>query len=213
MVDNDDRAERWGGKTWTLIAALTVILIIAATAGILALRSDDPSHPTVTVEGLPDSFVGGRQIAGGVPVGFEHSEQGAISAAATWVAAGYVYPAVYRPQGIAAVFQAGAMTIDPDGPVDTGRIIAVTPWAVRGTIGDDAGVVEIFALSAGDFLLPTVDTGLDALATSAEIMAVSMVWEPGVGDWRITAVERRPLDPAQLTSQTLAGFRWLRPIG
>src|SRR5690606_2637718 len=97
-------SERWGGRTWTLIAALIVVVIIAGAAVWLVTRDDDddggdaaststaaaaatsavPVGSLPVVEQLPDGFVGGRDVVGGVPVGFPHSEAGAISAGAVW---------------------------------------------------------------------------------------------------------------------------------
>lgn len=218
--DTNGNREQWGGRTWTLIAALIVVaLIIGAGVWVLALRDDDdtaptpqPSAPTATVTELPEDFVGGRDVIDGVPVGFSHDQAGAISAAVTWTGMAFVYPRTQRAPGITNVFTDTAPPIDPEGQVDAERVIAATPLAVRGTVDMDTGVVEVLSTVTGDFVngLPPES---DQLAVNLEIISVTLVWDAAAEDWRISAWSRRELAPGEMTPGNLAGFQYVRAIG
>jgi hypothetical protein len=212
--------EQWGGRTWTLIAALIVVaLVIGAGVWVLALRDDDdtatttpqPSSPAATVTELPEGFVGGRDIVDGVPVGFSHDQAGAISAAVTWTGMAFIYPRAQRAPGITNVFTDTAPPLDPETP-SNGLIISATPIAVRGTVEADTGVVEVLSAVTGDFVngLPPES---DQLAVDVEIIALTLVWDAGAEDWRISAWSRRTLAPGEFTPGNLAGFQLVRSIG
>jgi hypothetical protein len=217
--DFDDGRDHWGGTTWSLIAALiVVILVIGAGVWVLVLRDDDPSPAapppasSETVVELPDGFVGGREVVGGVPVGFSHDQAGAISAAVTWTGLAIVYPRHERAPGISTVFTEDAPPIDPEGPTDSSRVTAATPIAVRGDVQTDTGVIEVLAAITGDFTNgPPPES--DQLAVDLEIISLTLVWDATADDWRISAWDRRELAPGEFTPGNLSGFQLVRSVG
>lgn len=231
--------ERWGGKTWTLIAALGVVLVIAV-AGIWLWQTDDDSSspgptaaPTSTAvppstiggatttaapegspppsvpSGPPDGFVGGRDFVDGVPVGFSRDQQGAVSAAATWVSYLFVCPLDQRPEGVRGLLAEGAPALDPCDSIsaDLAPLKGMSALAVRGQVEGDAGTVEVLSARSADFDAERWDI-------TFEIVTVSLVWNGEASDWRITTWSRRNLfgDIAP-TPETFSGFQWVRPLG
>lgn len=231
--DYDDRrpdpgGERWGGRPWTLVAALMVVLVVIG-AGVWFLVSRDdggdetapavgsspapaPSGGAASGGGLPEGFVGGREMVGGVPMGFAHTAEGAISAAAVWTSYAFVCPADQRAEGVATVMGADAPSVDPcNAAVPTATDIeGLSPVAVRGDVGGDSAVIEVMAMGSGDFI------GSSGWNPLIEIVTVTLTWNPEAEDWRITTWNRRDLvdDSAPpITPDLFAGFQWLRPIG
>lgn len=215
--------ETWGGRAWTLIAAVVVVLAIAAGGVWLVFGGDDdttaptsvPPTPAVGsapggVAELPPGFVGGREVVGGVPMGFSHDDIGAVSAAATWTAYVFVCPQPERAEGAAMVLGPDAPPVDPCNsldPADT-RIEGLSPFGVRGDVAGDTAVLEVLAAASGDFT--------SVWEVTMEIVTITLGWDPAAEDWRITTWSRRNLfdDSApEVTPDTFAGFQWIRPVG
>ncbi|MFV0307601.1 MAG: hypothetical protein ACK5OX_07645 [Desertimonas sp.] len=217
--------ETWGGRAWTLIAAVVVVLAIAAGGVWLAFSGGDGEGSTDTTAApptptpgsaagggveLPPGFVGGREVVGGVPMGFSHDEIGAVSAAATWTAYVFVCPQPERAEGAAMVLGPDAPPVDPCNPVmpDSTSITGLSPFGVRGDVAGDTAVLEVLAASSGDFTA--------GWEVTMEIVTITLAWDPSAEDWRITTWSRRDLfdDAAPaITPDTFAGFQWIRPAG
>ena len=103
-----------------------------------------------------------------------------------------------------------APSLDPCNPVvpDSTLIRGLSPLAVRGSVDGDSGVIELLVMGSGDFT--------SAWELGAEVVTLTLTWDPGADDWRITTWNRRDLldDAAPaITPDVFAGFQWLRPIG
>lgn len=223
----DRSGERWGGRAWTLIAALIVVLIIAGAGVWLLMNRDDEgdeTSPTTTaagtvttvpgslppVEQLPEGFVGGTDVVGGVPVGFPHNASGAISAGAVWTSYMFICPADQQPtEGLSHIMGPDAPSLTPCVGASP-SVAGDTPLAVRGSVSGDAGVLEYLTLGSYDFI-----DGLGWQVT-AEVVTLTLTWAPDASDWRVTTWSRRDLfdsEAAEITPELFAGFQWLRPIG
>lgn len=230
--DRGRGSERWGGRTWTLIGALIVVLMIAGAAVWLVTRDDgngEDTAPTTTVgataapttaapgslppvEQLPEGFVGGREVVGGIPVGFPHDQAGAISAGAVWTSYMFICPPDQRPiEGLAHIMSADAPPLTPCGGGETDPSVSgQTPLAVRGSVSGDSGVLEYLTVGSHDFL-----TDLGWQVTS-HVVTLTLMWSPDADDWSVTTWSRRNLfdsEAAEITPELFAGFQWLRPVG
>lgn len=227
----DRGGERWGGRTWTLIGALIVVLIIAGAGIWLVTRDDDDGGETSStttvvasstsptappgslpaVEQLPDGFVGGREVVGGIPVGFPHDQAGAISAGAVWSSYLFICPYDQRPEGLSTIMSPDAQELALCGGGPTSPSVAgQTALAVRGSMTGDSGVLEYLTMGSYDFL--------DELGwqLTAHVVTLTLTWSPDANDWRITTWSRRDLfdsEAPEVVPELLAGFQWLRPIG
>jgi hypothetical protein len=189
------------------VAAAVVALVLIGVGVIVgrasAGQSTDPGPAdSATSEGLPDGPTG---IEDGVPVGFAHSEEGVVAAAAAWVPPLISTPASERPDGIESVLADGV-----ESPVGEGLSIRIqfVPWAARVSMSsEDEAVVTLL----GTGLTGEVDDELDGGMLPLES---TLVWDDDAGSWQVSAIDMTAdfLEPP-IRPEDVSGFQVLRFYG
>lgn len=187
--------------------AVAVVALVLVGAGVIVGRasageSTDTPSDAATSEVLPDGPTG---IEDGVPVGFAHTEEGVVAAAAAWVPPLVSSPASERPDGVDGVLADGVESPMPEG---ASLRIQFVPWAVRVSMAsDDEATVTLL----GTALRGQVDSDLDGGVLPLES---SLVWDADVEEWRVSAVDMSAdfLEPP-ISPEDVSGFRVLRLYG
>ncbi|MBN1172913.1 MAG: hypothetical protein JXA67_12125 [Micromonosporaceae bacterium] len=165
--------------------------------------ADEPPLPELPMSAVVAGDGASRTAAAGVPVGFARSAEGAAAAATAWLAAvegGAGLDPARRPAMLAAIgdggFVAGAgsrlagraatLNLLPDGRPSNNGVLVATVWPTRGafrvtSIGD-AAEVEIWYL----YQLGVTAVGGRQPDGVWRRASVSLRWDAGAGDWRVT---------------------------
>lgn len=178
-----------------------VIAVLLLLVGVWVGRASAPSHSSrgATTEGM----VGPSSVAGGVPVGYAHSESGAVAAATTYLAV-LAGPTVLDDTSRHAALDAVALpsarnavdrtlTVDPSGAAAAGLATALKDGSLiartipagshlRSYTAGDA-TVEVWAVS----LLGT--RTLAKASTSWSTTTVTLSWFDG--DWKLAGLVGR----------------------
>lgn len=189
------------------VAAAVVALVLVGVGVIVGRASAGESTDTgpadfANSEGLPDGPTG---IEDGVPVGFAHSEDGVVAAAAAWVPPLISSPASERPDGIDAALAEG---VEPPMPEGVSLRVQFVPWAAQVSMtSDDEAVVTLLCTG----LRGEVD---DDLSGGIVPIESTMVWDDDAQSWRVSAVDLSAdfLEPP-IRPEDVSGFHVLRLHG
>lgn len=180
-------------------AALAALLLLTGMWVGLTSAHTRTTHPTATV-----GAVGPSSIAGGVPVGYAHNENGAVAAATTYLAV-LAGPTVLDATSRSAALNAVAL---PSARADLDRTLTVDPAGAAA-----AGLST--ALKDGSLIARTIPTGSHLSSYAAggatvDVWAVSLLgtrtlakatasWSTTTitltwsdGDWKLTRLVSHP---------------------
>lgn len=201
---------RFGGRTWTLVAAVAVVVALVGVGGWLVITGDDDDSPGAnenpeTPNNGPssDEFVGPRQITGGMPTGFAHTPEGSQAAAASWMSYAALLPTSRMPEGVLSVFESpDVLGLDPQ----LEGWLSATPIGVSDGVEADSGVVKVLIVKH------QVDEETDDIVVGLFSVAVSLVWSDEAEDWRATQVEIVKEFAPPLSRSDFTEYEWLAPI-
>lgn len=166
-------------------------------------RVSEPNPEYLPVGPVRPGYGSTRSGVDGVPLGFAHSADGAAAAATAWlstVEGSGVLDAQRRREVLAAIGDAGfgsaasgrladraaALGLDASGQPAVGYVLA-TVWASRGAYrvvssSDSAAQVEIWYL----YQLGVVPPGGQPTPGQWRRATLTLRWDPGAGDWRLS---------------------------
>lgn len=185
-------------------AALVVIVVlgIGFAMGRASAGDDQATAGSGTSTGSDGLPAGPATMEGGVPLGFAQSEDGALSAALSWVPWLISSPASERPEGIDAVLARGVEAPMPEG---ISQRLQFVSWAARVSM---ASQTEATVTLLGTPLRGEVGNDLDG---GIWPLGATLVWDEDVDDWRIGAVDTtNDLLDVPITAESVAGYRVVR---
>jgi hypothetical protein len=195
-------------RTAILSTAAAVIALVVLAIGFAVGRASagdesaaDGPGPASEGEGLP---AGPAHLDDGVPLGFPRSEDGAVSAAVSWLPWLVSSPASERPDGMDGVLASGVEPPMPDG-ISERLQFAVWAAGVEMTSSDEATVTLFGTLLQG---APGED-----LEGGMWPLIGRLQWDASAEDWRVTEVDYGdgPIDAP--TAADLSGLRTVRFTG
>lgn len=192
----------------------TVAVLFLVGVGFVAGRASDDDSSTngrgeVGGDGLPAGPAGAN---GGVPVGFAHSDHGALGAALAWFPWLVSSPVDERPEGLAAVLADGVdVPLEEESDRFSSVRLQFTPIATKVEMdGNDRATVT---------LLGPILQGDLGQELSGEFLAlpVTLEWDATNEDWQIAVMPTgSPLDYGigdELDAADVEGFQAIRPAG
>src|SRR5829696_8351290 len=202
MADYDD--DNRSGRTWTLVAAGVVVVLIAVIGLWVALSGDEENGDAGTGSAAAQDYIGPRAMDGGIPVGFAHTPAGSQAAAAAWVSYGIQAPSSRVAEGAANVFDPPELLGAPDPQDDDW--FSITPVAVSEGVEGDAGVVKVLVLKS-----QLVESTEEVQMVLLE-MGLGLEWNDEAEDWRITDADVVETLTAPFARAQFEGYSWLGPL-
>lgn len=166
---------------------------------------EEPDPKGVPLGAVTPGYGSTRTGPAGVPLGFARTADGAAAAATAWlstVEGSGVLDRQRRPAVLAAIGDAGfvsaasarladrvvALGLDASGRPAPGSYVMATVWASRGayrvvSYGPDAAQIEVWHLYQLGVVAPDTQPGPGRWRRAT----ITLRWDGGAGDWRITA--------------------------